>query len=51
MTGFTAEDEDVYEFVVGSLGNSTSGSFLAFYIGLAAGLPSGADIAGVHIHE
>lgn len=50
-SGLSGQDEDVFSFFPTSLGNSTSGSFADFFVGLAAGLPSSADINGVHVDE
>jgi hypothetical protein len=44
VSGLSGADEDVFDFSATSLGSTTAGTFSAFFIGVSAGVPSGADV-------
>jgi hypothetical protein len=45
VPGLSGADEDVFDFSPTSLGSTTAGSYSAFFVGVAAGVPSSADVA------
>ncbi len=47
VSGLTGADEDVFVFTPVSLGPVTAGPFASFFIGIAAGVPSGADVGAL----
>ncbi|MCI0630326.1 MAG: S8 family serine peptidase [Phycisphaerales bacterium] len=44
VTGLSGANEDVFDFSPTSLGSTTAGSYSAFFVGVSAGVPSGADV-------